>query len=315
MAIAAIVLVFFAMQGIGPPMPQPQPQPIQVVQNNVTVSAPPPDPQAIADASVQSAQAIVVQLVTPTLAQWATDALNAPDIWRTTPPEWTFQNSAVRSVAIQITAVAGVLFVLFVAVAGFAHMLGQGANYGRLAYGGLLSALNLIWWEIGITLNNAICAAIAGPSLAEIARPHLQAPSLTADPIAAFGPSVLVIVFAIVVIMLALSLMFRLALIDILIVTGSLSLLTKSAEQTDSWASRYQTLAAGTLFSQILIVVCLRLAPVLGGIGTGFVGTILAIAVLLLARRMPSILASGHAQQAAGGGLTRLLILRRLILR
>jgi hypothetical protein len=308
------VLGFVVLAQIGPPMPQPQPQPIQVVENRITVEAPPPDPQAIAEASVESAQAIVVQLIAPTLVSWANDAINMADIFTRTPPEWTFQNSTVRSLALGVTAVAMSLVVLFVVAAAFGHMLGQGASYGRLAYGGLLSGLNLLWWEIGITLNNGICAAIAAPTLASIVREHLALPSLTTNPIEAFGPSVLVIVYAAVALMLVFSLVFRLALIDILIVVGSLALVTKSAEQTDSWASRYTSLAAGTVFSQIAIVICLRLAPVLGGIGTGFVGTILGIAVLLLARKMPSLFGASH-HSGGGSGIGKFLILRRLLFR
>jgi hypothetical protein len=299
---------------IGPPMPQPQPQPIQVVENRITVEAPPPDPEAIAEASVTSSNAIVVQLIAPTLVQWANDAINMANIFTRTPPEWTFRNDVVRSSSSAVTAIALSLVVLFVVAAGFGHMLGQGASYGRLAYGAVLSGLNLLWWEIGITLNNAICAAIAAPTLASIVREHLSLPSLTTNPVEAFGPSVLVIVYAIVALLLVFSLIFRLALIDILIIVGSLALVTKSAEQTDSWASRYTSLAAGTLFSQIAIVICLRLAPVLGGIGTGFVGTILGIAVLLLARKMPSMFGASH-HSGGGSGIGKFLILRRLLFR
>jgi len=312
MLLAAVVAIF--LQVGNPIVPPPAPAPNITVRNEII--APPPDPEAIAEASVQSSQAIVVQLIAPTLIQWATDAINMADIFRTTPPDWTFQNDAVRSLATTVGAAALALIGLAIFAAGAGHALGQGASYGRLVYGALMSIGNLVWWEIGITINNALCAAIAAPGLAEIVRPHLAMPSLTTNPVEAFGPSVLVIVYAVVALLLVFSLVFRLALIDILIVVGSLALMTKSLEQTDSWASRYQTLAVGTLFSQIAIVICLRLAPVIGGIGTGFVGTILGIAVLLLARRMPSILATGHAERAGRGGMAGALLLgRRLLLR
>lgn len=306
-------LVVAALIGFLQIGPAPQPAPV-TVRNEITVSAPPPDPEAIAEASVQSGQAIVVQLVAPTLVRWANDAINMADIFRTTPPEWTYQNSVIRGLATQVAVAAGALLALFVVIAAFGHMLGQGMGYGRVLYGAVASIFNLLWWELGITLNNVICAAIAAPSMTDIVRPNLNLPALTANPIEAFGPSVIVIVYAIVALMLVLSLVFRLAMIDVLIVLGSLALLTKATEQTDTWSTRYQTLAAGTLFSQILIVVCLRLAPVLGGIGTGFVGSVLGIAVLLLARRMPSILATGHAQRAGGGiGVGTMLLARRLL--
>lgn len=311
MLIAAALLFF--MQG-NPIVPPPVPPPNVTVRNEVTVQAPPPDPEVIADASVQSVQAIVVQLVAPTLAGWANDALSIADIYRQTPPEWSYANSAVRAMAGVVVAIALGLLALAIFAAGTGHALGQGASYGRLIYGALLSVGNLVWWELGITLNNAINDAIAAPGLPEIVRPHLALPLLTTNPIEAFGPAVLVIVYAVVAILLIISLAFRLALIDVLIVIGSLALLCKATEQSDSFAQRYQTLAIGTLFSQVLIVVCLRLAPILGGIGSGIVGTLLGIVVLLLARKMPSMLASDQAGRT-GGGLFRMIVLRRFFLR
>jgi hypothetical protein len=313
MGLAVIALALLFLQ-VGNPIVTPPQNNTTTIRNEITVLAPEPDPQAIAEASVESAQAIVVQLIAPTLVGWANDAINMANIFTTTPPEWTYRNDVVRSLAISIASLALSLMALFVIGAAFGHMLGQGASYGRLAYGAVMSGLNLMWWEIGISLNNAICAVIAAPGLGEIVRPHLTLPSLTTNPIEAFGPSVLVIVYAGVALLLVFSLIFRLALIDILIVVGSLALVTKSAEQTDSWASRYTSLAAGTLFSQIAIVICLRLAPVLGGIGTGFVGTILGIAVLLLARKMPSMFGASH-HSGGGGGIGKFLILRRLLFR
>ncbi len=307
------VLVFFAQVG-NPIVTPPQNTTTTTQIIDVHVIPPDPDPELISEAGVTTTNAITVQLFAPTLVQWANDAINMADIFTRTPPEWTFQNSVVRSLALGVTAIAMSLVVLFVVAAGFGHMLGQGASYGRLAYGGVLSGLNLLWWEIGITLNNAICAAIAAPTLGSIVREHLALPSLTTNPVEAFGPSVIVIVYAVVALLLVFSLVFRLALIDILIIVGSLALVTKSAEQTDSWASRYTSLAAGTLFSQIAIVICLRLAPVLGGIGTGFVGTILGIAVLLLARKMPSMFGASH-HSSGGSGIGKFLILRRLLFR
>lgn len=311
-----VVVALAILLQVGNPIVSPPAPSSNVIENHVdvTVNAPEPDPKAIADASVQSSQAIVVQLIAPTLVSWANDALNMADIWRRTPPEWTYQNDGVRSMAGLVAAAALGLFGLAVFAAGAGHALGQGAHYGRLVYGALLAVGNLVWWEIGISLNNAICDTLAAPGLADIVRPHLHLPTLTTNPVEAFGPSVLVIVYAVVALMLVFSLAFRLGMIDILIVVGSLALLTKSTEQSEGWAARYQSLAIGTLLSQILIVACLKLAPILGGIGTGFVGTILGIVVLMLARKMPSLLASGHAERA-GGGLLRALVLRRFFLR
>jgi hypothetical protein len=287
------------------------PQPGNVtVQNNVTVEAPKPDPQAIADAATQSAAAIVVQMVAPTLAGWA-DLDKIPDFIRTTPPDLTYQHAGVVTMTRVALAAAGSLLALAVVGFAFALMLGQRPGAGRLAFAAALSLTDLVWWDLGIRLNNAITAAIDAPTVWSIVKPHLALPELTADPIKAFGPAVLVIVYAIVVLLLVLAQGARLALIEVMIVVGPLALLCGTLDATRHFYSRYMVLAAGTLFSQVLVVVCLKLAPILAGVGPGVIGALLGIMVLLLARKMPSMLASG--QHSNGGGIMRLLLLRRFI--
>lgn len=300
---------------VGPPMPQPAP--VQVIQNNVTLEAPPVDPEVVADTSVQSFQAIVVQLIAPTLAKWANDALDTPvDFIRRTPPEWTYDNPAVKALANLIKNNALALVALILVVWGLAKILGQEPTIGKPLYGVTLCLANLTIWQIGIQLNNALCDGIHAPALSALVRPHLQLPALTTNPIEVFGPALLVIVYAVVAILLTISQAFRLAGIDVLIVAGSIALLCKASEYSDGWGQRYQQLSAGMLFSQVLVVACLTLAPVLGGIGTGFVGMILGISALLLARRMPALLTSSpNIERGGAGGLFRMLFLRRLFLR
>src|SRR4029077_11862828 len=107
--------------------------------------------------------------------------------------------------------------------------------------------------------------------------------------------------YAITALLLLLSMAFRLGLIDILIAVGPLALLCGATDQTNGFFQRYVGLATGTLFSQILVVVALRLAPVLGVLASGVAGSILGIVVLLLARQMPSMMAAGGAR---GGGMS-----------
>jgi hypothetical protein len=45
------------------------------------------------------------------------------------------------------------------------------------------------------------------------------------------------------------------------------------------------------------------------------VGTVLGIAVLLLARKMPSMFGASHHSGGGGGGIGKFLILRRLLFR
>lgn len=306
-----IFAVLLFMQG-SPIVP---PQPV-TVRNEITVNveAPPPDPVAISQASTQSFQAIIVSLAAPTLVSWVDGLLNTPDFARTTPPDLTYNHPAVRNLADQVRLVAGALIALAVFALGLSHALSQHPPFGRLLFAVLLMVGDLAWWQIGIDINNAINAGVAAPPMVDLIRPHLALPAITADPIAAFGPAVMVIVYALVALMLLISLAFRLALIDILIAIGPLALLCAATEQTQGLYQRYTSLAVGTLFSQVLIVVCLRLAPVIGALGTGVAGSILGIVVLLLARRMPNLLSSAD-RGGSGAPMKAMLVLRRLVLR
>lgn len=288
---------------------------------NVTVSAPPPDPKAIAEAATQSAppalQAIIVQLVAPTLAKWANDAMGVDDFIKQTPPDLTYNQHGVRSLAENVRNVAlalSALAVFGVAVAGMLH--GERPAVGRLLWGVVLCLGTLTWWQWGIDLNNAINQGINAPAMASIVKPHLSLPSLTADPAEAFGPAVLVIVYAVVALLLLLSMAFRLGMIDILIVLAPLALICVATEQSNRFAQTYTGLAVGTLFSQIPVVVALSLAPVIGGLGGGLAGTLLGIVVLLLARQMPSLLANRMSSGSGSGAIkVGLVALRRAIAR
>lgn len=311
--LALVLFVVLAQVGPGSPIVEPPKPPPVNVTNIVNVQAPPPDPQAIADASTQSFQAIVVQLIAPTLVGWANDLLDVADIFRTTPPDLTYNNAGVRALADQVRLVAFALIGLAIFGVGAAYALGQQPAWGRLLYAVVLSAGDLVWWQWGIDLNNAINGGIAAPEVKAIVKPHLTLPTLTTNPVEVFGPAVLVIVYAIVALLLLLSLAFRLGLLDILIAIGPLALVCSATEQSQGLFQTYARLAVGTLFSQVLIVVCLKLAPIVGGLGAGVVGTLLGIVILLLARRMPSLLSSAGAQ--GGSRLLPLLLIRRLVLR
>jgi hypothetical protein len=289
---------------------------------NVTVTAPPPDPKAIADAATESAppavQAIIVQLVAPTLANWATDALGVSDIIKTTPPGLTYNQSGVRSLAETVRNVGLALVALAIFGVGISAALhGERPAVGRLLWGAVLCLGNLTWWQWGIDLNNAISQGISAPAIASIVKPHLSLPSTTANPAEAFGPAVLTIVYAVVALLLLISMAFRLGMLDVLIVLGPIALLCVTTEQSNRFAQTYTGLAVGTLFSQIPVVVALSLAPVIGGLGGGIAGTILGVVVLLLARQMPSLLANRLSSGSGGSGAVKvgLVALRRAIAR
>jgi hypothetical protein len=310
--LAAIVL--FLQIGPGGPVITP-PQNV-TVQNNVTVQVPEPEPQATADMAAWSFQGIIINVMAPTLVSWANSLLDMPDFVRTTPEDLSFGNSAVRALAEVIRNVAYGLIALILLGWGIAKTLGQEPPYGRPLFGAALAAGNLVWWEIGIKLNNAINNTIASPDLPSIVRPHLALPALAASPSEAFAPALLVVAYAVVVLLLIAAMAFRLGWIAILIVTGSLALMCKGADQTDRFAETYIGMATGALFGQVMVVIALKLAPVLSFGGNGIAGTLLGLIVLWLAKSMPGLLSSRFAQSSGGiRPMAALMFLRRAVVR
>lgn len=296
-------------QGVGNPIvPPPVPAPNITVENRIVVEAPAPDPELIANASVQSSEAILTTIVLPPLVQWTNDLLSLPDIWRSTPASLTYENAAIRSLAETVRNAALALVALAIFAVGAGHALRQDVSFGRLLFAVFLAVGNLTFWEIGIRLNNAICESLGAPSLPELIRPHLQT---GLDPTSGVGTVLITILYAAIALLLVFSLLFRLGLVDILIAGGSLALLCYATPQSEGLARHYSSVAVGTLFGQVLIVLGLRVASVLTGLGGGgTLGALLGIAVLLLVRELPRMLiAGGGAGQRQGHGFSYALVL------
>lgn len=309
--IAALLLGLSLFAQVGSPLPAPIESRTTVTTNLVV---PPMDPQVVADTSVQSSQAVLTTVIAPPPLQWANELLGLPDIYRTTPDDLTWNNGAIRDLAGLIRNVAVALIVLAILAKALAIMLGRDdpSSAGRILYAAILSFSNLVWWEWGVRLNNGITAAIAAPALPSLIRPHLVT---SIDPSTAVGTVVLLVVYAIVALLLMFSLLFRLGLLDILIAVGSLALLCKATPETDHIASHYTRISVAVLFSQVLIVVCLRCASVLATLGAGGVlGTLISIAILWLARSAPQQILAGssNAQGNHWGGLAARMVMRRL---
>lgn len=285
------------------------------VHNEVTVQVPPPDPEATAEMAGQSFSGIVVSIIAPTLVGWTNSLLDIPDFFRNTPPDLTYRNPIVREM--QDLARRASLALLGLAILGWGvQFVTRGFVEGpwRILIGLVLAAGNLVWWQWGIELNNAINNAIAAPTVGSLVRPHLTVPTLTNDPATAFAPTLTVIATAIVYLLLLFSMFVRLCTVDVLIAVGPLGLFCKAGEATERFYETYVGWSVGVLFSQIMVVITLKLATVMGSLAGGLAGTLLSLGILLLARQMPGVLASKFSQPRSGGGLIRnLAYLRRLV--
>lgn len=294
------------------------PVPSEVHVTSTTVlQVPPMDPQATAEMATVADQSFIINVVQPIPVQFANEMCSLPDIWRQTPPEWTYQQSAIRTLAIG-SSVAGAAFLgLAIFTNGLSTALGQGMSFGRVIFAAITCAGNLIWWQIGITINNAITSSIGAPDFCgSLIRPHMQPVMTMPDVGQSIAAPVLVIVYAVVSILVLVSMFFRLGMIDVLIALGGLAMIGWADEHTEWIAQWYARFSAGTLFGQVLFVVGLEVARALSGLGTGAAGSLLGICVLLLCRRLPGLLASqGATNGGAHGGLVLMMLARRLITR
>jgi hypothetical protein len=289
MLVGLALLAFQVANPFTPPPPAQVVNETRVV-NEVHVIPQPLDPEAVAEATVQSNGATLNMVVAPPLVQWVNDLLSLPDIWRTTPPEWSYDNPAVRQISESTRNVAVGLLAAFILATGIAKALGQDPNLARPIYAVILSAGTLTWWEIGVRINNTICAMIGAPAPADFMRARLKLPTNAVDNV---GDTLLMIAYAVVAIIVLGSLVFRLGMIMTLIPVGFLALMCKAVEQTDNLAQNYNRISVGLLFSQVLYVIAFRLVEVLGALGTTSVATtIIGMIILFNIRRAPGMLSS-----------------------
>ena len=277
----------------------PQPSEIHVT-NTTVVNVPPMDPQAVEDASVVADRAFIVNVAQPVPVEWANQLCTLPDLWRTTPPQWTYNNGQLGNLSKLIAAAASALLVFAIFAQGLGHALREDMEPGRIFAALILSAGNLWFWQIAIDLNNGLTAAIGAPDLCNsLVKPHLNLEH--PDPAASLAGVVLVVVYAFVAILLMFSLGMRLGLLDVLIAVGPLAMMCFAHEKSAHIGQWYMRLSIGTLYGQVLLVVGLTVAGVITGIGQGLAGTLLGLAVLFMCRGLLGALSSQNVQSRGSG--------------
>jgi hypothetical protein len=295
-------------------IPGPQPAPEVHVTNTVQVEVPQMDPEAVSNAAQIAAQTFIVNVVQPIPVGFANDLCTLPDIWRQTPPEWTYQQGDLKNLSTGVIAAGLALITAAIFTCGLSLALGQGFNGGRVALAAVLVTGNLIWWEIMIRANNAISQQIGAPDLcASLIKPHIQLAPMPTDPGAVLVAPVLVIVYAVVSIMLLLALFFRLAMIDVLMVTGGIILATQGDPRSDYLTSWYWRISIGTVFGQVLLVIALQVAAVLSNIPNGSAGALLGIAVLWLCTKLLSMMGSANVQGSGRSIIGVVTTVRRMV--
>lgn len=256
-------------------------------------------------------------------------SLGSGNIVLRTPPELTYDNTAVKNLSdgmiraadfalAAITVIGGINLIVHPHIRAPYH--GALELIPRVLLGGILIHTSLGWGRFVIELNNAICGAISGVSMPDWSS-FAQLPadgSVLLDLVA-------VAIYLVMGLLLVGQMLMRLALVDALLVIAPLALLCWVLPQTYAWARLWFTTFFGTVFVQSIQVLVLRLGadlmqslvPMLGSFGSNPLGTahawlmtlLLGMAVLQLTRKMPRLVqgvSSGIGPAYAGPSITQL---------
>jgi hypothetical protein len=307
---------------VTPPAPAP-------TTSNVTVNItpPPPDPAAtramygyvIATTEFDHASAPV---------DWASGLLKGANIWTRTPAEH-FDIDIVKGMRNAARNAALGLFLLGVVWTGL--QLAAGSGLGTTSYQQLLplviAGFLVAWYaeSIGhraIDLCNWLNERLGNPSLADFSsgpltmpeQPDSQLPGIVQIPASFFSGVLGSFVFAVVLIVLELKMIFREAILFVTDVVMPISGVLWAFGITRGWGVQLYRLFFGSLYGQPLVVVCLALAGSLLtalNLTDGASQFLVKLAVLFLAIKMVSFLSG--AGLGAGGmfGMAGLLFLLR----
>jgi hypothetical protein len=240
-----------------------------------------------------------------------------------TPPAGSYASPTVQALWGVVRAIADAALVLIALGGGFNLIAREqlGSPYHaamevipRIILGALLANTSLTWGQLAIDANNALCQAIGQATL-----PAWQ----SADPATQVLVDLLgVLIYLVTSLLLLLQMLMRLALVDILLVISPLGLVCWVLPQTQGWARLWSSLFFGTVFTQFVQVLVLKLG---GSLLTeitpmapdaALLAVALGVAVLALTLKIPGLmrnhLASGlgfvgyavyrRAAQSLGGG-------------
>jgi hypothetical protein len=222
-----------------------------------------------------------------------------------TPPDLSYASPTVLGLWRASRAIANAALALVVLWGGFNIVVRDhlGSPYRaamelfpRLALGALLANTSLLWGQLAIDANNALCQALGQASLPawDGAAPWDRA-----------AVALLVgLVYLVMGLLLLLQQLARLALVDILLVLAPLGLLCWVLPQTQSWAHLWSQTFVAAVFTQFVQAVALKVGASLIAdysettADATIVSLFLGIAVLGLALKIPSLLRTG----GGGGG-------------
>lgn len=216
-----------------------------------------------------------------------------------TPPAGSYASPTVKALWNVARAIADAALILVALVGGFNVITRAqtGAAYPdalelfpRLALGALVANTSLWWGRLAIDANNALCQAIGQASLPAWDRADVGT-QLLVDVIGT-------LIYLVASLLLLLQMLMRLALVDVLLVVSPLALLCWVLPQTQGWARLWTSTFFGSVFTQFVQVVTLKLGGSLLTAVTplapdaALLAVFLGVAVLALTLRIPGLLRS-----------------------
>jgi hypothetical protein len=217
-----------------------------------------------------------------------------------TPPGGTYQSASVVSLWRWALGVMDAALAVIAMWGGYNALVRHqiGARYHsaleflpRLALAALAANLSLLFAGFFIDLNNALCDGIGAASLPGYGQ-FGDIGNLGQD----IALLLLALIYGVVGVLLVLQMLLRLALLDLLIVTGPLGLLCWALPQTQAWARLWTSTFVATTLVQFLQMATLKLGAALileltpGRLDNAVLTLLVGIADLYLTFKIPGML-------------------------
>ena len=208
-----------------------------------------------------------------------------------TPENLSYNNALVQQFTTATQMLADGLLAVVVLVSGYNLMVrpylgstfaGVAVLLPRLLLGAMLINTVAWWCRLAIDVNNAVCGAFGAPTIADMVSGILSIADITT------GGLLMILIAIVMAILLAVQQLMRLALVDALLILAPLAALLWILPQSQGWGRLWGRLFVGTVFSQAVQVLVLRLGFNLATefpplTAAGLLQPLLGIAVLALA--------------------------------
>ncbi len=241
-----------------------------------------------------------------------------------TPPGLSYGQPDVRRLWAALRDVANGALALVALAGGYNVLLrrhlgvradGAMELLARLLVGAILVNSSLWWASAAVNLENALCGLVGTAGFPGWDRLATTAVVALWTPAALLAAGA-VLLYLVVCLLLAIQMLMRLVLVDVLLIAAPLGLLCWILPQTQRWSRWWSTAFFGALVTQFLQVTALVLANnLLTAIGSGggaadVLGPFMGLATLVLVLKLPGLV--GH-QLSDGWGLLRGLVVGQAV--